>query len=310
MRKLLRSEPIYHTSIHLVVVSGSNTPALSRRNTVLIPRKDGILGGTKTNSLWVDDAAGRVKLGCHLRFDEGMNDLALDELPPNVKIFLHSGTAPPIDENSMDGDPDAMMFYSSNCPFKSKRTFTVKISCKHPTFGIAVDMDELFHKPYICDVSKSKKTSIYSISSSPKNVGRNLKGAYIVAINDVAIFSEANAVDAFAAICKSKDKTFKLIVGCLDNISTPEAQRELDKLLLHTSHFSAESSKDLQDDDEDVVLQPQPMCPIAPPPTHEHNISVPTPGTCRSPGLMAKENLTIQSIVIKPHLLSDVDPFD
>jgi hypothetical protein len=113
-----------------------------------------------------------------------------------VKIFLHSGATPPIDENSMDEDPDVMMFYSSKCPFKLERTFTVKISCKHTTFGIAVDMDELFHKLYICGVSKSKKASIYSISSSPKTVGCNLKGACIVAINDVAIFSEANVVTA------------------------------------------------------------------------------------------------------------------
>jgi hypothetical protein len=111
-----------------------------------------VAGGTKNNSLWVDDATGRVKLGYHLRFDEGMNDLALDELPPNAKIFLHSGTAPSLEENSTDEDPDTMMFYSSKCPFKLERTFTVKVSCKHPTFGIAVDMDELFHKPFICDV--------------------------------------------------------------------------------------------------------------------------------------------------------------
>ena len=32
-------------------------------------------GSTKKNSLWVDDATGKVKLGYHLRFDEGMNDL-------------------------------------------------------------------------------------------------------------------------------------------------------------------------------------------------------------------------------------------
>jgi hypothetical protein len=54
-----------------------------------------------------------------LCFDERMNDLTLDELPPNAKIFLHSGTVPPIEDNSTDEDPDTMMFYSSKCPFKS-----------------------------------------------------------------------------------------------------------------------------------------------------------------------------------------------
>jgi hypothetical protein len=183
-----------------------------------------VAGGTKKNSLWVDDATGRVKLGYHLCFDEGMNDLAPDELPPNAKIFLHSGAAPSIEENSMYEDPYTMMFYSSECPFKSERTFTVKVSCKHPTFGIAVDMDKLFHKPFICDVSRSKKTSICSISSSPKTVGHNLKGAHVITINDVAVFSEANIIDAFAAIRKMKDKSFKLIVGYIDKMAVLETQ--------------------------------------------------------------------------------------
>ena len=232
-------------------------------------------GGTKKNLLWVDDATGRVKLGYHLSFDEGMNDLTLDELPPNAKIFLHSGMTPSIEENSADEDPDAMMFYSSKCLFKSERTFTVKISCKHVTFGIATDMDKLFHKPFIKDVSRSKKTSIYSILSSPKTVGRNLKGAYIIVIDDVAIFSEENIVNAFEAIRKVKNKSFKLTVGYLDKISALKTQRELDELLLHMSNFSADLSDDPQDDLEDIAIPPPTTGPIAPPPTHEWNISTP-----------------------------------
>jgi hypothetical protein len=37
---------------------------------------------TLKNALCVDDATGHVKLGYHQRFDEGMNDLTLSELPP------------------------------------------------------------------------------------------------------------------------------------------------------------------------------------------------------------------------------------
>jgi ribosomal protein L32 len=70
-------------------------------------------GGTKKNSLWVDDATGKVKLGYHLCFDEGMNDLALDKFPLNMQIFLHSGAAPSIEEIGTDEDSEAMMFYSS-----------------------------------------------------------------------------------------------------------------------------------------------------------------------------------------------------
>jgi hypothetical protein len=55
-------------------------------------------GSTRKNSLWIDDTTGRVKLGYHLQFNEGMNDMTLGELPPNVKIFLHSGAAPSIED--------------------------------------------------------------------------------------------------------------------------------------------------------------------------------------------------------------------
>ena len=268
-------------------------------------------GGTKKNSLWVDAATGKVKLGYHLRFDEGMNDLTLDKLPPNAKIFLHSGAMPSIEDSNADGDSDAMMFYSSKCPFKSERTFMVKIKCKHKMFVIAINMDEMFHKPFITGVSGSTKTSIYSISSSAKTVGRNLKGAYIVAIDDMAIFSEDNIIDAFETICKAKKTSFKLTVGYLDKMSALEAQQELDELLLHTKNFSADSSDDPQDDVEGVVPPPT-VGPIAPSPTHERNISTPAIGTRRSSRLAGNEaeNIFIKSIVIKPHSLSDVDPFD
>jgi hypothetical protein len=206
-----------------------------------------------------------------------VNDLILAELPPNVKILLHFSAAPSIEDVITGEDSDAMMFYSTDCPFKSERTFTVKISCKHPTFGICIDMDELFHKPWIRDVSKSKKTSIYSSLSSTKTVGRNLQGAYIVAINDIVIFPEANVVDAFSTVQKSKDKTFKLIIGYLDKISAQEAQHEQDDLLLHLEKysFSAEPEEELVDDDN--VPSPS-TSPTAPSPSHEHNVGVPTPG--------------------------------
>jgi hypothetical protein len=63
------------------------------------------------------------------------------------------------------------------------------------------------------------------------------------------------------------------------------------------------SNEDPQDDDEDIVTQTPTVGPVAPSPTHERNISTLTPGTRRNPCLVEKENATIQSLMIKPHLL-------
>jgi hypothetical protein len=101
-----------------------------------------------------------------------------------------------------------------------------------------------------------------------------------------------------------------------------EAQCEQDDLLLHTEKygFSAEPDEELVDNnnDEELVndddVLPPSTGPTAPSPSHKHNISVPTPGIRRSLCIQAKEkaaaNLIVQGIVIKPHYLSDVDPFD
>jgi hypothetical protein len=145
---------------------------------------------------------------------------------------------------------------------------------------------------------------------------RNLQGAHIVPINDVATFSEGTVIDAFNTVRKSNDKSFKLVVGHLDKTSAQEAQQEQDNLLLHREKygFSAESDDEPADDDNDDDVSSPSSGPMVPPPFHERNVSVPTPGVRRSWRLQAKEkeaaNLTIQSIMIKPHHLLDIDPFD
>jgi hypothetical protein len=50
-----------------------------------------------------------------------MNDLTLAELSPNVKILLHSGAAQSIKDVIASEESDTMMFYSTDCPFKSEK---------------------------------------------------------------------------------------------------------------------------------------------------------------------------------------------
>jgi hypothetical protein len=78
-------------------------------------------------------------------------------------------------------------------------------------------------------------------------------------------------------------------VGYLDKMSVQEAQQEQDELLLHTENFSAESNEGLLNDNDDDILPSLSTGPTAPPPAHECNVSVPTPGVRRSPRLQAKD---------------------
>ena len=45
----------------------------------------GVLPGTTRNILWYDPATNKVKIATHVRFDEGMNHLPIDKIPPNVQ---------------------------------------------------------------------------------------------------------------------------------------------------------------------------------------------------------------------------------
>eukprot|EP00980_Cylindrotheca_fusiformis_P020907 scaffold7928_cov68-Cylindrotheca_fusiformis.AAC.1 len=44
----------------------------------------GFIPKTTSNILWYDPGTNKVKIAKHARFDEGMNDLPLDQVPPNV----------------------------------------------------------------------------------------------------------------------------------------------------------------------------------------------------------------------------------
>ena len=61
----------------------------TKRVAKLIPNsKKGIFLGyvpyTTRNILWYDLETSKVKIATHARFDEGMNDLPISDIPPNV----------------------------------------------------------------------------------------------------------------------------------------------------------------------------------------------------------------------------------
>jgi hypothetical protein len=138
----------------------------------------------------------------------------------------------------------------------------VKVCCKDPTFGIVLETDDLFHQLWIQDVAQSKKTSIHSISSSGKTVSQNLRGAYIIALNDEAIFPKANAIKALAHIHAAKPKTFKITVGCLDKIMAKEVHHKQDDPLLHPERHFEPTSPDLELIKDEVA---PPLSPGLPP---------------------------------------------
>ena len=50
----------------------------------------GFVPKTTRNIIWYDVETERVKIASHAKFDEGMNDLPIDQIPPNVQHLQRS----------------------------------------------------------------------------------------------------------------------------------------------------------------------------------------------------------------------------
>ena len=117
-----------------------------------------------------------------------------------------------------------------------------------------------------------------------------------MAINDDAIFSEDNALEAFAALRTAKASKFTLTVGYLDKTTATDLQRERDDRL--DSLLTEESSNSDSDDDpipsSSTAVAPSVVAPSA------------TPGHRRSARLSTR--LNIHGLLVRADHIHDVDP--
>ena len=122
-----------------------------KRSAKLIPNsRKGIFLGfvpyTTRNILWYDVNTSRVKIATHARFDEGMNDLPVDAIPPNVQHLQRTEDGLPFqpDDKSIGaGDfcfhitPFAKLLHKSLVPSKTS---------SDPSYGFALSDDALLKR--------------------------------------------------------------------------------------------------------------------------------------------------------------------
>ena len=86
----------------------------------------GFLPNTTKNIVWFDPETEKVKTAKHARFDEGMNDLQMDDLPRHVIHLqrLEQGQPFPEEENETTIDK----FHFSLNPFSHTLSKTLKVS--------------------------------------------------------------------------------------------------------------------------------------------------------------------------------------
>lgn len=153
----------------------------------------GYLPDTTSNILWYDPETSRVKIAKHARFDEGMNDLPITDVPPNVVHLQRTQIGEPIpaDELELDGSP----FDADPSPFFRTIDKTVTVSCQRNTFGFSLQTDDLSGRVFVSDIKQNSSAS--RLFSSHKSTNNKLRGAYIVSIDDDPVFSQDDALRIF-----------------------------------------------------------------------------------------------------------------
>ena len=145
----------------------------------------GFLPNTTKNIIWFDPETSRVKLAKHARFDEGMNDLPFDRIPPNVQHLIRSKHGEKVPPEPRASTVDEFHFTTN--PFSHTLSRTLKVSQRDSTFGLELASDELFNRAFVSDVKK--KSSAANLFSSHKATRNKIRGAYIVSIDGERVFT-------------------------------------------------------------------------------------------------------------------------
>ena len=169
----------------------------------------GFLPNTTKNILWYDPETNRVKIAFHVRFDEGMNDLALADVPPNVRHLhrVHDGQPIPADLDETVVPP----FGLTSRPFLHEVDKGLTVDCAAPHFGFLLRTDTATQRVYVSEIAPRSTAS--RLCSSHRASQRKFVGAFITSIDDVPIFSLAQAQREFSRLRSTAVATFRLTLA-------------------------------------------------------------------------------------------------
>ena len=170
----------------------------------------GFIPNTDKNIMWFDPDTDRLKIAKHARFDEGMNDLPLDAIPPNVHHLIRcDGGTRLVEEPKESTIPE---FTSHLNPYSHTMSGVCTVGRwkepndrenKNSFYGITVDRDELTNRAYVSDIARNSPI----LRSVNKSLIRN---SHIVRINDEVIFTQEQAIDALRRLIKEKAEDFEI----------------------------------------------------------------------------------------------------
>ena len=150
----------------------------------------GFVPYTTRNILWYDIDTTRVKIASHARFDEGMNDLPFDDLPPNVLHLQRTDDGIPLPAEHQEVDSSTFDFNITPFANLLHHQLIVDPKSTDQSFGLVFRDDDILRRAYITDIKPNSPAS--RLYSSLKATKRKLIGAYIVSINHDRVFTAAD----------------------------------------------------------------------------------------------------------------------
>jgi len=119
-----------------------------RRYAKLIPNSHkgiflGFIPNTDKNIIWYDTETHVVKIAKHVRFDEGMNDLPPNLVPPNVVHLQRTQNGEPLPAETEETSVDQFTFHLN--PFSYTMVKGVQVTDDDPSYGLMLASDELNH---------------------------------------------------------------------------------------------------------------------------------------------------------------------
>ena len=198
----------------------------------------GYLPNTTKNIMWYDPETNRVKIAKHARFDEGMNDLPFESIPPNVQHLTRVRQGEPLPAETQESVIDEFHFVTN--PFSHTLSKVMKVKGRDSSFGLDVDTDVLYNRAYVSDVKQS--SSAAGLFSSLKATRNKIRGAYIVSIAGEEVFTKADVDRVLKRLFDEQVTEFEVEFAPEKRLSAAQ----LRKALLEHDHdlFSPEAPAD------------------------------------------------------------------
>jgi len=148
---------------------------------------------------YLECATNKIKIASHVQFDEGMNDLPLDQLPPFARHLRHALGHATFDDESEIGTPADLDIFSSSVLFPVTFTHTFRvlpsdITNENDTMGFLLQPIEGGMRPYIMGIMPQSTASQFPCWHT------TLIGAYILSVHGTPVTSMSEVTAALSSI--------------------------------------------------------------------------------------------------------------